>query len=86
MAPIEDLVFEHLDSTWSPEARTEKGIAAFLNLEVEEVRLAMMLLEQNGRIKAKPRRGALKHGGRTTRHLPPHGAGGHRPSAISSNI
>ena len=43
MAPIEDIVFEHLDSNWSPEARTEIGIAAFLNLAVEEVRLAMMI-------------------------------------------
>ncbi len=57
---VEDTVFEHLDTSWSPEDRTEIGIAALLDLELFKVRAAMMALEQDGRIEAERRNDGLE--------------------------
>ncbi len=57
---LKDRVFEHLNTTANRELRTELGIAAILDVDRDEVRMAMMDLEMEGRIKAEPRKGGLE--------------------------
>ena len=57
---VRDRVFNHVDTTANRELRTERGIAAILDLDTEEVRWAMKDLEEECRIKPERRKGGLE--------------------------